>query len=337
MRRSRIFAYAALALPALALALPHAAFGAALDPIVPQVGSACYCPGSAPDWGCILQVLQKVINAAVYVGVTLCVVWIAVAGFTLLTSGDNPEARSLGKTRALNAVIGIAVILCSWLIIDFVMKTVYEPSKAFEGGSFGPWNTILAPTGDDYCIKVTTPNALFTGTVNIISGGGTSAAVGGGTCTVQESGGCAVSNLQSFGAAAQQASQICHAESAGIVSRVSSTDRLGDGTPYSFGLFQINITANPVAGLNCPDAFSKKSCTLRSCGPGTGAHVVNARLYNECAAAAKNLNSNIAAAVSIYQKAGNSWRPWGTHTKCGLSLGSVRGLASAARCLFSST
>ena len=271
---------------------------------------------------------------AVSLGILLCVIWITYAGFSLMTSGGNPESISQGKVRIMNALIGIVVILCAWLVVDFVMKTVYNPSTAFQGDYFGPWNDILAPGADSYCITPTTPTAITDGAIGILTGvtPGTSSGVGGGTCTVQESGGCAVSNLASFGAAAQQASQICNAESAGIAGRVSGTDKLGDGTPYSFGLFQVNITANPVGGLNCPNAFSKKSCTVKSCGAGTGVHVINANLYNQCAAAAKSISANVAAAVSIYQKAGNSWKPWGTHTKCGLALRALPNLAILYTC-----
>jgi hypothetical protein len=181
-----------LALAFLAVAIPHIAFGAGSGgflPIISPTGS-CACPGSAPDWGCVLQVIQNVINVAIELGVILCVIRIAYGGFSLMISGGSPEARSLAKTRLLNAVVGIAVILCSWLIVDFVMKFIYEPTTAFEGTTFGPWNSILAGNGIDLCLQVKEARPITTGTIlanlsNVTDTGGSLVVGGGGACSAQ--------------------------------------------------------------------------------------------------------------------------------------------------------
>jgi hypothetical protein len=105
-------------------------------------------------------------------------------------------------------------------------------------------------------------------------------------------------------------------------------DKLGDGTPYSFGLFQINITAHKIGSLNCPAAFSKQNCTVSSCGKGTGVMVTNAALYNRCRAAAIAPATNIATAHQIYLDASARWSPWGAAKACGLAdSGAGAGLA----------
>jgi hypothetical protein len=326
---------------AVALVVPQIVSAAPfVGPLVPQTG-ACSCPGSAPSWGCIFQTVQTFLNFIVYAGVLICVLFIAYGGFSLIVSGGNPEGLSTAKTRITNAIIGIVVILCAWLTVDFVMKVLYNPNTVFDGQNFGPWNALVAPsvTSDDLCLNPTDPIPLTTGSVAIIRGsggqsGGAGVVVpyGGGTCVAHSSGACAASNMSAFGGAASQASQICQAESTGRANAISTTDRLGDGTPYSFGLFQINITAHSVGGLPCPNAFSKKSCTVKSCGPGTGARVVNADLYNKCAMAAKNIQNNVSVAAKIYRDAGNRWRPWGTARKCGLALGIYPQLSSLQNC-----
>lgn len=161
----------------VAFFMPHAAFAQNFltDPIFPE---ECKCDRqinpadgtfieTAPDYGCVLQTLQNVVNAAVGFGIILCVMWIAYAGFSLMISGGNSEALSQAKTRLLNAGVGLIVILAAWLVVDFVLKVVYDPSVAFEGTAFGGWNAILAPTRESRCIQATTPTPLLSGSIEI--------------------------------------------------------------------------------------------------------------------------------------------------------------------------
>lgn len=120
---------------------------------------------TAPDYGCVLQVLQNVINFAVSLSIILLTIYLVIAAFGLLTSGGKPDALTAAKTRILNVVIGLAVILTSWLIVDFVMKTLYNDAE------FGPWNGILAAEGSaDRCIVAREASGLTTGIIEILSG-----------------------------------------------------------------------------------------------------------------------------------------------------------------------
>ena len=278
------------------------------------------CPVGAPlGFGGVLQLLQNGMNAAISFGVIICVLIIAFAGILWILTPTNPENHSQAKKVLTNAVIGLLIILSAWLIVDFVMKILYNQN--LEG--FGPWNTILS--GGDVCVQKVDTKPLFGGGITNVpgetSGGGSGGRppVGGGTCLVQDTGACAVSNLSIFGTAAVKASKVCYGESRGNAGQASGVDKLGDGTPYSFGLFQINITAHKINGLDCPSAFTKKSCTVRSCGPGTGVVVRNATLYNQCKNAAKNPATNIRTAHRIYLEAHARWSPWGAATACGIA------------------
>lgn len=282
--------------------------------LVPEACRDCAC-----GFAGVLAIVQNAMNAMISLGIVVMTLIVAYAGITFMTASTNPEAKSKAKNMMINAVVGMLIVLSAWLIVDFVMKALYNPNLA----GWGPWNTILGDSDGKTCIEAKTLSPLFSGSITAApattgSSGGNYTA--GGTCTPQTSGACAASNFSAFGTAASEASEICNAESHGNASAVSGTDKLGDGTPYSFGLFQINITANRVAGLNCPNAFSKKSCTVSSCGPGSGAHVVNAALYNQCVAAAKKPANNIAAAHDIYLAAHARWTPWGTARGCGLAV-----------------
>lgn len=304
MRRFPFGRYAAVVFAAGMALLPHAASAALFTgPIIPQSGS-CVCAGSAPDWGCVLQVLQNVINFAVFLGVILCVVWIAYGGFSMMVSGGSVEARSMAKTRLLNAVVGIVVILCSWIIVDFVMKTIYEPNSVFDGQVFGPWNSILAPEEDSYCIIPTTPQAITSGTVGILLGnptGGTSSAypVGqAGALCPEGNPGCSVQSLVNRGLSQNQAqalSCIAMTESSGNANAINTSSR-------ACGIFQITNQTSKSNWQNPANHGSGCSvntpCTNASCNAQTAVIMFQKSGYTPWTC--RGCNNKAAACVAKY-------------------------------------
>ena len=127
------------------------------------------------------------------------------------------------------------------------------------------------------------------------------------------SGSCSKENLSAFGDKAEQASAICQGESAGKPDIKSGTDICADGNSASWGLFQINISANPIDGLDCPSAFSGGAYTASN----HNCRVVNQALYDQCTAAASDPTKNIKGAYIIFSNAGSKWNPWGFyHRAC---------------------
>jgi D-alanyl-D-alanine dipeptidase len=184
----------------LILAMPtqtHAAIKPTfLGPIVPK---ECHCDNqvdprggtftTAPDFGCVAQTFQNTVNFGVTFGTILFSIYIVIAGFAFILSGGSPESRSKAKTRLTNVIIGIVVVLLAWLVVDYVMKTLYDPATAFESGSFGPWNSILVgkANNSDRCIVSHNPDAL-SNTVAVLTqitpGTASGPAAGGGNnCT----------------------------------------------------------------------------------------------------------------------------------------------------------
>ncbi|HEX8591505.1 MAG TPA: D-alanyl-D-alanine carboxypeptidase family protein, partial [Candidatus Paceibacterota bacterium] len=120
---------------------------------------------TAPAYGCVLQTLQNVIRFAFALAFLISVLAFIYAGFMWITAGSNSEKRTQGKIVLINTVLGIFIMLAAWLVVDFIMKTLYrEPTE------FGPWNSILAANGASACIMPTTPVALTTGTLDIVTG-----------------------------------------------------------------------------------------------------------------------------------------------------------------------
>lgn len=143
---------------------PHQAFAANATFFGPIFPEACHCDAasnngvqSAPDFGCILQVIENLMNFAISIGTIIFVLVAAYAGFLFMFSSANPHNKELARGILGNAVIGLLIMLCAWLMVDFVMKTLYN-------GRFGPWNSILGE--GKQCLVVHTPPAGGTGSVD---------------------------------------------------------------------------------------------------------------------------------------------------------------------------
>ena len=70
--------------------------------------------------------------------IVLSAVMFAWAGFEALTAAGSTEKYMKAKRIFSNVVIGLVIILCSWLIIDTLMRTLVG-----NGSGYGkPWNKI---------------------------------------------------------------------------------------------------------------------------------------------------------------------------------------------------
>lgn len=151
------------ALFALTLIAPFPAFAATANFFGPIISPECNCEGqalpgggtitTAPDYGCVLQTVQNVINLTITIGVFIAVIAIVITSFQLMTSVTNPEAKNKAKGRLVSVLVGMLLVLSAWLIVDFVMKSLYN-----ESGEFGPWNSILSDEyGENRCIQAAEP------------------------------------------------------------------------------------------------------------------------------------------------------------------------------------
>lgn len=88
---------------------------------------------------CDLFVLIKnVVDFIFEIGTAIAIVLIIFGGFTILTAGESPERMEKGRKTIIAAIIGLAIALGSWLIIDVVMKILVGGSPS----EFGPWNQL---------------------------------------------------------------------------------------------------------------------------------------------------------------------------------------------------
>ena len=285
--------------------------------LVPEACRACPC-----GFAGVMGTVQNLVNSGISFGILFAVIIIAWAGFLYITTPTNPEARSQANKMLINAAIGLLIICSAWLIVDFVMKTLYA-GEDNQHGKFGPWNSIL--TGGDICVEAKTTQPLFSGAItaaqlatSVPAGVGS---VGGPKCSPPASSNnpCSVAKMEQscFASRASDASIICNMESAGgNFTAESGSDKLnnGSGPSYSVGLWQINLTIHKITKggktLNCPAAFTnpckKGYYTDQTNHPGwCNSAIINTAeakaLYAQCVAAAKDPVVSTQAACDMDQ------------------------------------
>jgi hypothetical protein len=233
----------------------------------------------------LLTLVNNVMKFLIYISAFIAVLLVAFAGFKSVIGGESAELGSL----AVAIGGGILLMLSGWLIVDTVIKV-------FTGGRLGPWNSIQCV--ENYEISRTTFVPLSgTGGGGVIPG---LAPQGRGNCSAE-----ALTPV--FGSQAATFSCIAQRESGCNPGLPSGVDVGADGNAVSFGLYQINISANRIVcdgqTYNCPAAFSSMYTAQNR-----STTVVNPELYTQCRALATNASCNSQTAQSLYQRAGLS--PW---------------------------
>ena len=313
MRRSHLITLGVFALMLLLPQATHAASGF-FGPIVPTSGE-CTCAGSAPDWGCVLQLMQNIMNFVVTMATIALTVFIALAGFAYMTSGANPEKRSAATQRVTNAVLGLLILFSAYLVVDSIMKVLYKGSDPQNSSQFGPWNSILVGNGKDYCITpvgnatlgdafgtaANTPTANTSGTGGIVTGTGACSA---STVMADASaGGYQISQSE-----ANTLACLAKPESACGTNTSGAKTTSGKSTSAS-GPWQILVGAKdachslniPACGnLNCSAAYSKG--VVKS-------DAASQALAQQCQAEVNNLACSAAAAACIV-KADGGYTAW---------------------------
>ncbi|HYE23285.1 MAG TPA: pilin [Candidatus Paceibacterota bacterium] len=258
---------------------------------------------TAADWGCVMQTVQNLMNFAVAISIIIIVLTIVYAGVMFMLSSTNAHSREAGRKLIGNAVIGTLVVLSAWLVVDFVMKVLYDAGP--EVG-FGPWSEILAPGGAPRCFQASGPPTPLPSVIDVFTGGGYDGPLGTGT------GACDPVLVKAGAAAGGYSISNADANTLACIARFESTCgarnlnyRWGRGSSAA-GPFQVLLDGNSrayenaacyqaagVSGpLNCDDGF-------RNGNPIAGSAIVD-----RCVRAAANLNCSASAAAYILRTQG---------------------------------
>lgn len=97
--------------------------------VVPLMASAQWQEPEAGDSGLpedsnVNELLIRIINVLLAVAGLVAVVFLIIGGFRYITAGGNEEAAEAGKKTIVNAIIGIVVIILSFVIVRVVSNAV---------------------------------------------------------------------------------------------------------------------------------------------------------------------------------------------------------------------
>ena len=263
-------------------------------------------------------------------------------GVTLVLGFINPDLPNL-RDPNLRALEEIKV----------TTSPLSGPCPKYSKTGTAYWTLLICPTGsctmEDYCAvseqqSYATEDECKTAAGNLTGDPGPNnehwlcslrdvpppiGGTAGGQCTVLPDGPGSPAGIQAaltgrmancFGDKTEKASGVANVESRGNVAAKSGTDGCS-GDPVSIGLFQINLTVNPLYDsngqklLDCPKAFSDQLKTVKSV-----CQVTNRTLYNECVTLASDPRVNTASACVVFRYGPSSFKYWGQATKdqCGI-------------------
>ena len=72
----------------------------------------------------IPELIAAIIRILLMIGGAIAVLFVIIGGYQYLTSGGNEEAAEKGRKTVTNALIGVVVVVLSWVIVNVVVNTV---------------------------------------------------------------------------------------------------------------------------------------------------------------------------------------------------------------------
>lgn len=99
-------------------------------------GKTAVCSGDSKN---ATNIAKNIISILLWVVGIAAVIVIIYAGITFVTAAGNPSAITRAKTMIIYAVIGLAVAILSYAIVNFVINN--SSGKGVGGGSSGSSGT----------------------------------------------------------------------------------------------------------------------------------------------------------------------------------------------------
>lgn len=93
-----------------------------------------------------VALLNNIIDFLITIMASIAALLIMWAGFLLVSAGGDTGQISKAKGIFTNVVVGLAIMLAAWLIVDTIMKTFLVYNDRPGETQFGPWNEIACST-----------------------------------------------------------------------------------------------------------------------------------------------------------------------------------------------
>jgi hypothetical protein len=279
---------------------------------------------SAPCTLCHIVLMGKnVIDWITKLMVIIAIVVMVAMAIYYIVSAGNSGMIETAKKGIIASLVGVAIILSAWLIINTVLFL-------FAGSSFvsgfvtdGAFNFTCDTTS-----SAKTSSLQSAGSGGPSGGGSGTTPPGSGTCSVITTANnpCSVAALANtcFSQENSRISQLCNVESRGEPNSQSGTDVCINYEKRSFsgGLFQINVFSNgAMLSQSCANLGNKGSCANRRADGvclGWKCNITDLEKFDNCMKLTFTASNNITAACQLSNNGANL-NPWVcTAQKCSL-------------------
>ena len=96
-----------------------------LAPILVNAQGLVPCNGPDCTINSFFALLNNIFEFIVYfIATPLAILMIIIGGLMILISAGNPNLAGLGKKILWASIIGLALVFCSWLIINFILGAI---------------------------------------------------------------------------------------------------------------------------------------------------------------------------------------------------------------------
>lgn len=113
--------------------------------LVPEVSSAAGlvpgCEGASCSACDLVSLGNNVLGWLIGVLMVVFALMLVWAGLGLVMSGGNPEAKKSAKSKLTNSLIGLVIVLASFLIVDTLMRALLSGEEG-EISGYGPWSQV---------------------------------------------------------------------------------------------------------------------------------------------------------------------------------------------------
>jgi len=70
------------------------------------------------------DLITFIIEILLYIAGGIAVVFVIIGGYQYLTSGGNEEQAEKGRKTVTNAIIGVVIVVLSWVVINVITNTI---------------------------------------------------------------------------------------------------------------------------------------------------------------------------------------------------------------------
>lgn len=103
---------------------------------IPRGGIVPDCDSSLPagaegacDLDALLRLGENIVNTLIAIGFIVTVLFVLIGAFRMIVSQGNPEHLNQARANITSAIIGLVIVLVSWVVLNTVVNFFVDDSR----------------------------------------------------------------------------------------------------------------------------------------------------------------------------------------------------------------